>query len=54
MNLKPADFIAALAPASVGLGLSQVNAALTTVSLVGGILFLAWKWKREAKHPPGK
>ena len=30
--------------------LANVNAALTTISLVLGIAFLLWRWRRQAKQ----
>lgn len=30
--------------------LGNINAALTTISLVLGIAFLLWRWRRQAKQ----
>lgn len=51
-NLKADDYFAALVPPAAGLTLSLVNDALTTLSLAGGLAYLAWKWNRERKTPP--
>lgn len=48
-NLKPIDVIAAATPTVAGLTLSHVNTGLTTVSILLGIGYLLWKWRREAK-----
>ncbi len=48
-NLKPADVVAAALPATAGLTLSHVNTGLTTVSILLGIGYLLWKWRKEAK-----
>ena len=30
--------------------LSQINTALTTISLIIGIVFLAWRWSRDVRN----
>lgn len=49
-NLKPSDVIAAAMPATAGLTLSHVNTVLTTVSILLGIGYLIWKWRKEANN----
>lgn len=51
-SFRPSDYLAALGGGAAGLTLSHINAGLTTISLVGGIAYLIWKWRREAKLPP--
>lgn len=47
---------AAVAVASIGWvpALQTVNVVLTTVSLVAGLIFLAWRWKRQIQSGKGE
>jgi len=51
---NPSDLAAAFGGVLAAITLAHVNALLTTLSLVSGLVYLAWKWRREAKGPPGK
>lgn len=53
-HFRTSDIIAASAAPAAGLTLSHVNGVLTTVSITLGIAYLIWKWRREARTPPGK
>ncbi len=44
------SFLAAAWLALTGLSLAQINAALGCASLVVGISYQLWKWRREAKR----
>ena len=55
MNLQKVETLAlAAVPPVAGLTLAQVNAFLGCVSLVLGIAFTVWNWRRLAreKQPP--
>lgn len=55
MNLEKIQTLAvAAAPPAAGITLAQVNTALGFVSLVLGIAFTVWNWRRLAreKQPP--
>ena len=55
MNLQKVETLAVAAvPPVAGLTLAQVNAFLGCVSLVLGIAFTVWNWRRLAreKQPP--
>lgn len=45
-------FFAAVWLGLTGLTLAQINAGLGTASLVVGISYQLWKWRREAKAKP--
>lgn len=44
------SFLAAAWLALTGLSLAQINAALGCASLIVGISYQLWKWRREAKR----
>lgn len=44
------SFLAAAWLAITGLSLAQINAALGCLSLVVGISYQLWRWRREAKR----
>jgi hypothetical protein len=50
MNMKPADFIAATAPAVSATILGQINDLIGIIAGVLGIVYLLWRWRREAKQ----
>jgi hypothetical protein len=49
MNMKPADFIAATAPAISATILGQINDLIGIVAGILGIAYLLWRWRREAQ-----
>ena len=50
---KSETFAVLAAPtAGVGMTIADVNGYLTAVSIILGIAYLVWKWKREANTPP--
>jgi hypothetical protein len=49
MNMKPADFIAATAPAISATILGQINDLIGIVAGLLGIVYLVWRWRREAR-----
>lgn len=50
MNMKPADFIAATAPAVSATILGQINDLIGIVAGLLGIVYLLWRWHREASQ----
>lgn len=58
MNLRPADFLAASAPAGASiiakkiadLTLADWNSLAGIVGAILGTAYLLWKWRREAKR----
>lgn len=48
MMLHPRDILVAGTPAVASITLSQVNQVAGLIASVLGILYLLWKWKREA------
>lgn len=57
MNIEKAQtLVLAAVPPAAGFTLAQVNTALGFVSLVLGIAFTIWNWRRLAreKQPPAK
>ena len=50
MNMKPADFIAATIPAASATILGQINDLIGIVAGLIGIVYLLWRWCREAKQ----
>ena len=50
MNMKPADFIAATAPAVSATILGQINDLIGIIAGVLGIVYLLGRWRREAKQ----
>ena len=50
MNMKPADFIAATAPAVSATILGQINDLIGIIAGLLGIVYLLWRWRREASR----
>lgn len=44
-------FLSAIWVALTSLTIAQINALLGTLSLVLGISYQLWKWRREARRP---
>lgn len=49
--MHPNDLLSAIAPAVFGVTLAEVNDVLGALSLVMGMAYLCWKWRKEAKKP---
>ena len=48
MMLHPRDILVAGTPAVASITLSQVNQIAGLIASILGILYLLWKWRREA------
>ena len=49
-TLKPSDVLAATAPAVSATVLGQINDMIGIVGSLLGIVYLLWRWRREAKQ----
>ncbi len=49
-HINASDLAMVTVPPAVGVSLSQVNLILGCVSLIIGIAFQLWKWRRDAKQ----
>ena len=47
--LHPRDIIAASTPVAASVTLTQINQVAGLIGTVLGILYLIWKWNREAR-----
>ena len=47
--LHPRDIIAASTPVAASITLTQINQVAGLIGTVLGILYLIWKWNREAR-----
>lgn len=48
------NFFSACWIALTSLTLAQINTALGTVSLIIGISYQVWKWRKDATRPPSR
>lgn len=48
-RVQPHDILAGLVPTVFGVTIAQVNDVLGALSLVLGMAYLCWKWRREAQ-----
>lgn len=46
--LQPRDIIAATTPVAASITLTQINQVVGLIGTVLGIVYLLWKWHREA------
>ena len=49
-TLKPSDVLAATAPAVSATVLGQINDMIGIVGSLLGIVYLLWRWRREASQ----